>query len=68
MRLKSSFLILVIILLVSSIVGCQQQADDVASDSIKMIDETEKQNDGIEEEFGDNLDAALEELEEIDNI
>ncbi|MBI2208674.1 hypothetical protein HYU50_04215 [Candidatus Woesearchaeota archaeon] len=53
------------------LIGCQKQTqgDKEMSDSIKIVDETQKPADEeIEKEFDDGLDMALGELEEIEKV
>ena len=64
----NNFLILFLMLINIFIIGCQQQVQDVSEqETIEIVDETPIDNE-IEEEFDDGLDAALQELEEIENI
>jgi len=49
--------------------GCQQQFQDTGR--IEIVDETPEESvfeESIEEEFKDGLDAALRELEEIEDL
>ena len=51
------------------LLGCQQQVDKESEEKPSMeISSGQPVIETIEEEFDDNLDAALEELEEIENI
>jgi len=62
--MKYSFILLVIFL-----IGCQQQVEEVSEEEppIEIIS-GEPIIGEIEEEFDDNLDDALKELEEIEDI
>jgi len=58
-----------IIILAILLVGCQQQIQEVGN--IEIIDETPEESvveENIEEEFEDGLDAALRELDEIEDL
>ena len=51
------------------LLGCQQQVDTESEEKPSMeISSGQPVIEKIEEEFDDNLDEALEELEEIENI
>ena len=51
------------------LLGCQQQVDKESEEKPSMeISSGQPVIEKIGEEFDDNLDAALEELEEIENI
>jgi len=61
---KILFAIFVIFLL-----GCQQQVDKESEEKPSMdISSGQPVIEKIDEEFDDNLDAALEELEDVENI
>ena len=71
MRINRFFVLFVMFAFVVFLIGCQQQTKEnkEISDSIKIVNETQKPAaDGIEKEFNDSLDAALGELEDIENI
>lgn len=61
---KFLFVIFVIFLL-----GCQQQVDKESEEKLSMeISSGQPVIEKIVEEFDDNLDAALEELEDAENV
>jgi len=62
MKTKYFFLIFVILLL-----GCQQSVEITEEQTIEIVDETPAQI-KEEENFDDNLDEALKELDEIEDI
>ena len=64
MKYKNLFFIVFVIFLI----GCQQQVDEVSEDSPIEIVSGKPVVEYIDEDFNDNLDAALQELEEIGDI
>ena len=59
----------VVIMLAVLLLGCQQQVDKESEEKPSMeISSGQPVIEKIDEEFDDNLDEALEELEEIEDI
>ena len=65
------YLFILLILFILFLIGCQQQIkqelEEQKPDAIEIISE-EPAVEEIDEEFNDNLDEALKELEEVENI
>ncbi|MBI2135048.1 hypothetical protein HYU09_03590 [Candidatus Woesearchaeota archaeon] len=72
MRIKNSLLVLLAMLVLAIfLIGCQQQVSETKeiSDAMEIVDEAqEPAADEYEQEFDDGLDAALQELEEIEDV
>lgn len=61
-------LILFLFMIIIFIIGCDQEEELVEQEQINDIIEEEIFNEELEKEFDDNLDDALKELEEIEDI
>jgi len=72
MKINNYMFILFIILIISFLLGCQQvqEVSEQESDTIEISteDDVETIDEELEKEFDDNLDEALQELEEVENI
>lgn len=68
---KHFFISFVILIFTIFLIGCQQQIQEETkiqeSETIEIVDE-KMIDEELEKEFDDDLDEALQELEEIENI
>ena len=71
MKVSNNFSILFsLIIIIVFLIGCQQKVQEEITEPLEPIKIVEEEtiDEELEKEFNDNLDDALRELEEIENI